>query len=149
MIGSVIGVDPGGQHTGIVVVEDGRLTAKSLIGRDANETIEDYARYVARHVAGQADGRLVAVEGVRRPSPHLGMIDVTGLLDAAVVLGAVVASCDPVMVVPPAGHGSGPLMAYPAELVGPNEPAGTGRLKHCRSAWDVAHATAGIPIPKA
>ena len=89
---------------------------------------------------------IVAVEDLVEPNPHLGLSNVKGLMDTAQVLGALRAHFD-VVLVAPGGNGSAPLQTYPAELVGDNEPKGTGKLRHARSAWDVAGAVklGGIP----
>jgi len=43
------------------------------------------------------------------------------------------------VLVPPNNHGGLGRAAYPAELIGKREGAAlTGRLRHCRAAWDVA-----------
>ena len=157
----IVGVDPGGRVTGIVARHRDRLIAHDVIARDGRvnaRTIAD-AGYAWRVLSGVEDAyhqasklarqiafnpvglRLcVAVEGLTPPTPHRGMTNPAGTLAAAVVLGAVLGRWPGAVVVPPGGHGAGPLAAYPAELAGPGEKAGTGVLRHARSAWDVAGA---------
>lgn len=88
--------------------------------------------------AARDDEVVVAAEDLSTPSPHMGTISVHGLLDTAVVLGAIAGHVN--VFVPPGGHGSHSLQAYTAELVGKHEKSGLGRLRHCRSAWDIAAA---------
>lgn len=143
---AVLGVDPGGQETGLVLVVDGKLAAHQVVQRKGM-FLQEWVQAVRDAVWDVMEVEplgpftvLVCVEDVNAPNPHLGLIQVRGLLDAAAVLGAVLVNWKIVQVVPPGGHGSAPLGAYPPELVGPNEPRGTGVLRHCRSAWDIAHA---------
>lgn len=150
----VLGIDPGGTQTGLVVVElDGsplrasRVARAVLVERGAEQG-EGEAAYVGEVVGAVrelSDGcQLVAVEGLVVPTPHLRMIALAGLLGAAVVLGAVLATAPSATVIPPGGNGSGPLAAYPGELVGPGERAGAGWRRHLRSAWDVGLAAASV-----
>lgn len=143
---AVLGVDPGGQETGLVLVVDGKLVAHEVVQRKGS-SLQEWVVAVWDAVCDVMEAEpfgpftvLVCVEDVNAPNPHLGLIQVRGLLDAAAVLGVVLANSKTVQLVPPGGHGSAPLRAYPPELVGPNEPRGTGVLRHCRSAWDIAHA---------
>lgn len=141
----VLGVDPGGRHTGIALSD--RVSGEDsgmVITRDAGETIDAYAARAAKTITGLlATVDLCAVEGWRHPNPHLGIANMTGLLDAVFVAGyftAEAASSTVVVLVPPGGHGSSPLAAYPHRLVGPGETTGTGKLRHARSAHDIARA---------
>ncbi|MDA8310697.1 MAG: hypothetical protein M0Z46_08790 [Actinomycetota bacterium] len=148
----ILGIDPGGRETGMVVVElDGsqrrapRVARAVLIERGAGETEAAYVGEVVGALRELSDGcRLIAVEGLVVPTPHLRVIALSGLLGAAVVLGAVLATAPSATVVPPGGNGSGPLRAYPGELVGPGERAGAGWRRHLRSAWDIALAAASV-----
>lgn len=134
----VLGLDPGCRQTGLVVVEQSRVVAHEVIERFDKQPLPgvDYLRLVAAKVRAYPHDWL-AVEGVAAPTPHLGVVNVDGVLGAAMVLGAAVAAEPHAVIVPPGGHGSLPLTAYPAELVGPRERTGSGRLRHCRSAYDV------------
>lgn len=146
MTAFVIGVDPGGKSTGIVVRRGKNLLRAVLLQRDmpsvfewAEEcctAVEDLLAEVRR--AARDDDVVVAAEDLSTPSPHMGTISVRGLLDTAVVLGAIAGHVN--VFVPPSRHGSHSLQAYPAELVGKHEKSGLGRLRHCRSAWDIAAA---------
>lgn len=142
----VVGIDPGGTNTGIVVREGDRLWFASTLHR-ALRPLPEYIADVLRVVdeAQHRPGLPIAVEDVTPPTGfrngQRAPIDPASLIGTAAVLGAVLARYPDAVVVPPGGHGSGPAGAYPPELIGPREgKALTGRLRHCRSAWDVAGA---------
>ena len=146
----MLGVDPGGQHTGVVLRRGRDVLRAGTCERDLDEKVHRYAHRVALevlewHTAGaleHGDRVHLAVEGVVEPSPHMGLTNVRGLLDTAVVFGALAATYPGLIVVRPGGNGSAPLRSYPAVLVGENERKGTGKLRHVRSAYDVAGAGA-------
>lgn len=142
-----VGVDPGGRSTGVAaVIAPKTLVYWAVVTRDADldvylaeicETIR-IARSHLRHTARESGARTaVAVEDVVDPTPHMGTVTVRGLIDAAQVLGAVVRTFN-AQRIRPASHGGGLLAAYPEALRGPREKKGTGRLRHARSAYDVA-----------
>lgn len=139
----VVGVDPGGRTTGIVRRTGRRVDEYDLVDR-GDDSMPVYIGRVLAAVARVATGRtpkpLLAVEDVVPPSGHIRIANVAGLLDTAQVLGGVLARWPNAVVVRPAGHGSHLLAVYPSELVGRNEPKGAGRLRHCRSAYDIAGA---------
>lgn len=137
----MIGVDPGGRTTGVVVREGDSLIYWALVHRDSD--LDLYIDEVVETVrtALVYDTEPVAVEDITDPNPHMGMMAVRGIIDTAQVLGAVCSHFD-VVRVPPGGHGSGPLAAYPAELVGGRERKGTGKRRHVRAAYDIARAGA-------
>lgn len=156
----VLGVDPGGRDTGIILVDGVRVGGRSV--RSAGELLpvdQGYVQSVLSEIdgliAGSSDSRgvVVCVEGVTRPSWHVqasasrgAAANPTGLIAAAVVLGAVLGRFPGAVVVPPGGNGSRPLGAYPLGLVSEGERrkkgwelrVGGGKLRHQRSAWDVA-----------
>lgn len=141
----VVGVDPGGQTTGIVARHGNMLDLATLVTRK-DWTFDRYLREVvaatgdALRLAREIDDRaLLALEDLTHPNPHMGLANVMGLLDTAQTIGALRLAFRAVMV-PPGRNGSRPLHFYPTELVGPHEAKGTGKLRHCRSAWDVAGA---------
>lgn len=154
----VLGVDPGGASTGFVLRDGRTLLAHDVLDRDtAPRTLwVEACVEAANNMALEATVDLVAIEDLNDPSPHMGMTSVRGLIDTAVVIGALVCwAQDPVTgvdvtLVPPGRHGraaegygrAGLLAAYPHELVGPQETSGTGRLRHARAAWDCAGAAA-------
>jgi hypothetical protein len=91
----------------------------------------------------------VAVEDVNSPKLFINgkrqMISPESLIGTAAVMGGLVSWAAtegfPCLLVAPGGNGSGRRESYPAELWGAREgPAGTGRLGHVRSAWDIALA---------
>lgn len=147
---AVVGVDPGGRQTGVVARdESGFVWAATITRDDAGSTpgVDYFGEVVAAvtDAAGRLSGTvLVAVEGVVHPNGHVRMMNVTGLLGTAMVLGALMQEFPAAVVVPPGGHGAGPLDAYPAVLRGPRELKGKGRFRHVRSAWDIAEAGAFV-----
>mgnify|MGYP007075790323 CR=1 FL=1 len=151
----IIGVDPGGQWVGVVARQGRTLIAHKLVTRRDTDmqtwitAVLDAITHVRTKAVvhdittGGSPGR-IAVEGLNPPNPHMGITSVRGLLDTAQVLGAVVATYrQDVLVIPPDGHGSGPITAYPAPLY-PKTGKGRGhdQNRHCRSAWDIAAAAA-------
>lgn len=139
----VLGVDPGCRQSGIVLCDGDHVIAHEVLERFDRAPLPgvDYLMLVVGKVRAYPHDWL-AVEGVTAPTGFAGgerhPISLDGVLGAAMVLGAVVAAAPAgVAVVPPGGHGSLPLSAYPAVLVGARERSGTGRLRHCRSALDV------------
>lgn len=148
----IIGVDPGGQCVGIVarhrdeLIYHGLLTRgdRAMAGwvRAVTQGCRDAAWAVPRQI-GSTRPTVLAVEDLNPPTPHMGITSVRGLLDTAQVLGAVLHVYPGAIVVPPGGHGSGPIAAYP-DALRPKTGRGRGhdRLRHCRSGWDVAGAAA-------
>lgn len=146
----VTGVDPGARWTGVVVRDGDLLVRHELIGSAGLST----ARYLAAVIdAMEFFPGWVAVEDLVEPTPHMGMTSVAGLIGTAQVIGAVLAIRDDAVLVAPGGHGATPDLSpgpvldacmaeqYPAGLIGTRERgAYQGRLRHCRSAWDVAGA---------
>lgn len=134
-----MGVDPGGRHTGVVVRDGPRLLLHHVIAStDVHHVLGELHVIAAAH-----NVHVVAVEGVTAPTGFKHgkrePINLAGLIGTATMFGAIVATWPDAVVVPPGGNGSGPRGAYPPELFGPREgPAATGRLRHARSAFDVA-----------
>ncbi len=163
-----LGVDPGGDSTGFAVRAGDRVLAHAVVARDGDETgprglgigpprpgsyLSDVAETLAE-LAAEHDPDVVGIEGLVKPNPHANrrngssIIDVRPLLATALVLGHLAARCPAAVWVPPGGHGSLLLAAYPAELITPGErrhglnraaPQNTP-LRHARSAYDVAGA---------
>ena len=135
----LLGVDPGGRETGIVLRDGRALHRWMLITREGDLDVycKEVAEAVGELVAWSSDPPTIVVEDLNEPSGHMGIVGTKGLLDTAQVLGGLATLFD-IVRVPPGGHGSGPLKAYPAPLVGDREIKGAGRLRHCRSAWDIA-----------
>jgi hypothetical protein len=148
----IIGIDPGSRETGIVArCGDGTLAFHRLAVRTSTWDLPDTAdlcqvneavrevRAQAWYRIGEQQDTILAIEGLTHPNPHVGMANVLGALGTAMVLGAVLDCWPGAIVVPPGQHGAGPLGVYPAALR-PTRGQGRGhdRLRHCRSAWDIA-----------
>lgn len=162
----VIGIDPGGRYTGLVARRDNVLVEWEVIDRlsprvhpPSDSARVDGIRAVCSLISSWefdhffAGPACVAIEDLVDPTPQMGMMSVRGLLGTAEVIGAVLSRWPKAVMVPPGGHGAvpdgltGPLLdaymaeQYPAGLIGTRERgAYQGRLRHCRSAWDVAGA---------
>ena len=150
----VVGVDPGWRDTGIVARDGAELIAHDIYSRPSNgmptaAEIDDllHAIWVVMPLGWR--GVTVAVEGInplrglRRTAGGVqqGTTNPKHSLGTAVLVGAVYGAfshIDRAVIVPPAKHGQRELADYPPELVGARETSGGGRLRHCRSAWDVA-----------
>lgn len=127
-----------------MVVRDGdEVHATALVERIGAGGWGSYLDQIRSALSGllAAEVELLAVEGLRPPSPHVRQTNPSAVIDTARVLGWVESiSTVEVVEVAPGGHGSSPLGAYPAHLVGRHEEAGRGRRRHLRSAWDIAGA---------
>lgn len=144
---TVLGIDPGSTGTGVVTRRGALLLEHAVVRRTKNEADNDWLARILDEVEmqrGRNDAALLAVESVTAPSGFArgvrAPIALGGLLGTAAVYGAVLAVYRDAYVVAPAGNGSGPRGAYPDELWSDREPAGTGFVRHARSAWDVAGA---------
>lgn len=158
----VLGVDPGAKDTGICVIRGREVLACHTVHTEGELFPADrlYLRQVVLTLSRYFDRcdpnepTLVAVESITKPNWHMGRggaaANPTALLATAEVLGAVLAHPWPVPIVavPPGKNGSQPLGAYPQELVSAAErraknwqlKVGGGKLRHQRSAFDVALA---------
>jgi hypothetical protein len=138
----VLGVDPGGRTTGLCLCDGREVLGWQLVKR-GTQPFDTYLMNVLGRISGLAlSGQAIAVEDLVDPNPHLGITAVRGLLDTAQVIGAIRATLD-VTMIRPGGHGSNILRSYPPELVGPREgPSGKGKMRHVRSAFDIAQAYA-------
>jgi hypothetical protein len=145
----VVGVDPGGRATGVVARTGNDVAAAAVVTRCGDGVMPDaaYLNEVLDTVHDYAEGlgaTVVAVEGVNEPSWYLnGKVspaNVGGLMATCVVLGAVMAVFPAAVVVAPNRHGAAPLGAYPPALrPATGKGKGHDRLRHARSAFDVAH----------
>lgn len=159
---AVIGIDPGARDTGIIAKITGPDGTR-VIGVTVHNSggllpiPADYIRDVITevdHLASLGDHVVIGVESITRPNWHVGKGQGGGaasnpeaLLGAAMLLGAVVDQFDCILI-PPGGNGSRPLGDYPPGLVSVGEQrrdgwetrVGSGKLRHQRSAWDVAAA---------
>lgn len=137
----VLGVDPGGKTTGLCLCDGTGVVTAGLIDR-SDLLFDDYLRTIIDTITGmeavQDVWLRIAVEDVLPPNPHMGMSNVKGILDTAQVIGAIRVRFA-VALIRPGGHGSRPIQTYPPRLVGPREgKAGGGKLRHVRSAYDIA-----------
>lgn len=155
---TILGVDPGARETGLVVVDGDQVLAHDVVVADGkldpqNPVDLAYLDRIRRHaetllaVAGVGHALdAIAIEKIGAPNPHLGTTNAAGAIACAAVIGELHAwaahfgDVVPVMLIDTAGHGRELLQTYPSVLVGPNEPKGTGILRHARSAYDVALA---------
>lgn len=140
----LIGVDPGGAQTGLVVADcqTGRLPVlldHLLVERGKRDQMlyhEEIVSWISQFRCR------VSIEDLNPPTGHLGMINVRGLLDTAALI-AVLRWNFPhrSQLVNPSHIATGQL-GYPQALIGKREgPKLTGKLRHCRSAWDVVLTT--------
>lgn len=157
----VVGVDPGARETGLAIVRygDGELLDSATIRRPARSPVLDvepeYLFEVASAVAAAVDPdvALLAVERVQRPAWRVaGKVkptDPSAIIATGIVFGAILGRAwpVPVVIVDPHRNGSRPFGTYPPQLVTEPErrgtgwelrPAGDGKLRHERSAYDVA-----------
>ena len=149
----VLGFDPGGRETGVVLRHRDTLLAGDVVVRHDDLTMPDgtYTRDVTgtavrmleRHGFGPRSDELIVVsEGVRYwPKKGKGAApNLTGLLGAAIVHGAICERWPSTIVVPPGvGHGSFHESSYPAEIRPARHGKGKDRNRHARSAWDASH----------
>ena len=152
-----IGVDPGARDTGLIIIrDDGTVTGATVHNDGALLPVPTrYLRDVVDTIRelSDTDTPRVFVESVTRPSWHVAKNASRGaasnpesLLGTCMVLGAVLDAFPQATLVPPGKNGSRPLGTYPAALVSDGERrkpgwemrVGTGKLRHQRSAWDVA-----------
>lgn len=164
-----VGIDPGPRSTGIAARIGTRLIGWTVIDRATIEPDADRPGYPTLRAIIEAVDRItdsigdqtwrVAVEDVVPPNAYhdgrLSIIDVTGLLRTAEIIGFVEAAYPDVLRVRPGNNGSNALASYPDGLVTATErryaitkrrllePAPqNSTLRHARSAWDVAGAAA-------
>lgn len=149
---AVVGIDPGGRESAVVVRRGPLLVASQVLKRAGAGKLPD-SRYLGQVVdvagdyvaANLENGQrpVVAVEGVEEPSWYMnGKVspaNMGGLMATCMVLGAIMAVFPDAVVVRPRRHGQAAISAYPEELR-PVRGSGKGkdRLRHARSAWDIA-----------
>lgn len=118
---------------------------------------EDVKKYTTEH-----PNSIIAVEGITRPSWHIAAdrkhgsaSDPTALIGTAMMLGAILSHYPTATLIQPNKNGSKPLGAYPPQLVSTQEKRhhdwktriGTGKLRHARSAYDIAITANEKPLP--
>lgn len=151
----VVGIDPGGRGTGLVVRRNKELLDHKVVRRVAAKEIEIPDDIYLRSVLGQITYMLdniaislreksnIAVELVQAPKVFYKegkpiFVKTESLIAVSMVFGAVISRFD-CLLVKPNKNGSRGKENYPDELWGEREgPKGTGILRHARSAWDVA-----------
>lgn len=155
MTRTVLGIDPGGRESGLVVRQRDDLAAHRVVVRPDRARLPD-GRYVRQVLAACTE--LLAIAGVGPRDPDLIVTvegvaywperqvagkaprDQRGLYGTAIVLGAILARWPTAELVEPgAGHGGLGAMVYPNDIKPPAGGAGNDRLRHCRSAWDVSY----------
>jgi hypothetical protein len=143
----VLGVDPGARSTGLVLRKGDELLAHTIAERKGDDLLPT-AEYLAEVIAAAnqlGDFHVVGAESVQKPNVWHGgkkqVLDPTAAIGTGMVLAAVLLTWPATVVVPPSRNGKAPRQLYPEALWGEREgDAGTGKLRHCRSAWDVAGA---------
>lgn len=158
---ATIGIDPGSRTTAIILIDNKQKPVKLSLVKNDGELLPVPADYIQgainelRDYVTQNPDATIAVEGITRPNWHLATehkrgsaANPTGLLGTAMLLGAIISHYPDAVIIPPNKNGSKPLVAYPDELISPHEKkhpdwktrVGTGKLRHARSAYDVAVA---------
>lgn len=149
----ILGIDPGTKTTGFCLITNaGETKAWGLSHREKEESIYDYAEALIARAKSLTFGRncVMAIEDMRPPVPQLGMISVKPHIETGKLIGALWIGLDGYerVIVQPKRHGSHtPLwLHYPDELIGDRENPdnGKGKLRHCRSAFDIAKAAGGL-----
>lgn len=167
----VVGVDPGGRDTGIIVRWQDQVIDHLTVHRAEDEApdhgigpvylgaIRDGVRAMDR-IAGRCGshrscGVVVAVEAVTVPKGFAGgkkrFVAPKDSIALGMAFAAALTAVDGAVVVPVGGNGYGALCSYPDELVsaaerrhGMNREAPqSSKLRHLRSAWDVAYRAMG------
>lgn len=147
----ILGVDPGGAATGLVVRRGSELLWNATVAGGSMAVLETLAGIPPAVCLFD----VVAIEDVVAPGGFAGgrraPINLAGLIGTSVVAGAVAGwafteTSLRIVWVPPAHNGQGALDAYPEQLR-PTRGQGKGEdgLRHCRSAFDVA-GTAALMI---
>ncbi len=149
----VIALDPGSKHSGICARRGDELVEHLLLVRHPDDDLRTWVKlntkavldFYHRHSRSHYQPPIVACEETVDPTPHMGLTNTKGMRETAHVVGALMHIFGSRLVlVPPGGHGQGPLASFPKTLVGAREKSGHGVLSHCRSAWSVAAAAADM-----
>ena len=140
MARAIVAVHSASRCTGIVRRAGNTLTGWWLFTH-ADYPLPAYVQAVVDRLATLVvPGDRLALVALPSPTALLGHGASYGTVRRAVLLGALLAA--PAGWAPllarPARYGSWRLGDYPAELVGPRERLGAGRLRACRAAWDLA-----------
>jgi hypothetical protein len=139
---AIVAVHAAGRCTGIVRRAGTTLTGWWLFPH-ADHPLPAYVQAAVDRLATLVEpGDRLALVALPSPTALLGHGASYGTIRRAVLLGALLtapAGWAPLLC-RPALYGSWRLAGYPAELVGPRERVGAGRLRACRAAWDLAGA---------
>jgi len=151
----IIGIDPGSSHAAVVAITGPTVFAATTLTRGDRQSMFEFGLEVVEKVQELLEmrgGRLLRIEDVNRPNPHLGMTNPQYVMDTSRMIGQLWGEfygAIEIEMVAPGGHGRRmPLReAYPPELIGPRETTGSGksRYQHARAAYDVAY-TLGVPL---
>ena len=154
------GVDPGARYVGVVIRDGDVVLHASTLVRPQDMSGTDWAldsvKQIKEILTAYPDIPM-GVEGVNDPKGfHRGQhaaINPRDIIRAGIVLGAVVATWDNAIVIPPGGNGSQHASHYPPAIVGrrskelPGDSQGAGTRGHEQSAFDVAGKTAAKVYP--
>jgi len=147
----VLGLDPGGRYTGVVIRDgDVPLLASTLVRPERTDPTE-WARTLPDRVRAEIDGFspvATAIEGLRAPKGFKGgaraSLNPEHVMNAAITLGALAHGFPDALIVPPGGNGSQHYTHYPASLLGrrPKDLLGSSNgaksRAHEQSAYDIA-----------
>lgn len=150
----VLGIDPGGASTGMVVRSGAELLWWRIVDSPSGAGGLPTVTYLhevlgaAREALDAHPGARVHVEAVTPPRGFYNgkhhTIAPGALIGVSAVAGLLLGALPDPVLIPPGRNGSRPLATYPQELVGAREVSGRGRLRHARSAWDIAGARPSI-----
>ena len=145
---TALGVDPGSRSSGFVVRRSGELLASSVVERPKGQSLQTFGIRVsaeAQDLLSEWHPDVAALEGLNVPNSHMGRgtAQVRSYGETNRIIGHLEALGWAWVVIAPKGNGSAAPSSYPDALYGEREhPAnggkGTGKLRHARSAWDVA-----------
>ena len=152
----VIGVDPGARYTGVVIRDaDVPLYSATLVRPD-DMSGPDWALSVVSQVRKILEdnnwwGIPMGIEGISDPKGFYrgkkASINPKDIIRAGMVVGALYATYDNVIIIPPGDNGSQHLSFYPDALKGrrpkdlPGDVQGAKTRGHEQSAYDVAGKT--------
>lgn len=140
----VMGVDPGGRHTGIITRERDKILSACVLTRTTGDKFPDghYINEVLDEITTHIEVvDVIALEGIveprgRNPEGDEVIMSAAGLIGTGIVFGAVLARWPNAVIVPPGGNGSLPDSAYPLGIRRRNRIGGP--TIHARSAYDVS-----------
>lgn len=147
-----IGIDPGGRHTAICVVDNDRIVSSSCYRRDDDDSSTQWALKCANMVLKHKEKfpqAVISVEGINDPKGFStkgkkSPLNPKDIIRTGIVLGAIVQSVPDMEVIAPDLHGDLDISFYPPELSGrrPKDLDGdyenVTTRRHEKSAYDVA-----------